>query len=77
MNETASESDKTPEVSNSEASSSDPTNQDSESKAFLSYEGARIPGYIILIWLTFFIFGVIYFLIYLPDSIREWFLQGK
>lgn len=66
----------TPEVP-PPAGDSPSTPDDSESQEFLSYEGARIPAFIVILWIVFLVFGIVYFLIYLPDSIREWFLDGS
>ena len=52
-------------------------NSEEDQQAHFEYEGARIPGYVVLIWLVFFVWGVVYFLRYLPDSIREWFFSGS
>lgn len=45
-------------------------------KVELSYEGARVPSYVVIIWILFFLWGVVYFLRFIPTSIREWFTRG-
>lgn len=47
-----------------------------ESLEHLTYEGTRVPAYLVLVWLVFFVWGVIYLLTFVPASVREWFL-GK
>jgi hypothetical protein len=38
-----------------------------------SYEGSRIPWSVILIWLAFFVWGLVYLLRWVPESWQEWF----
>jgi len=45
----------------------------SDERALLSYEGSRIPGFVIIAWLAFFVWGVIYLVRWIPESWREWF----
>ena len=41
----------------------------------LSYTGSRVPIYVVLIWLVFFVWGVIYLVRWIPESWREWFAR--
>jgi hypothetical protein len=39
----------------------------------ISYEGSRVPLFIVVLWAAFFIWGVFYLVRWIPDSWREWF----
>ncbi len=40
---------------------------------YLSYEGAVVPWFVVLLWLGFIAFSVIYLLRFVPESWMEWF----
>jgi hypothetical protein len=41
----------------------------------LSYEGSRVPFFVVVIWVLFFVWGVYYLLRWIPESWREWFAR--
>ena len=51
------------------------TERETERKA-LSYQGTRVPLFVVVIWLVFFVWGVYYLLRWIPQSWREWFSPG-
>ena len=50
-----------------------PDDPERDERAVFSYQGSRVPIFIIVIWAAFFIWGVIYLLRWIPESWREWF----
>lgn len=38
-----------------------------------SYEGSKVPLFVVVIWGVFFVWGVIYLIRWIPESWREWF----
>jgi hypothetical protein len=44
-----------------------------EERRVFSYQGSRVPLFVVLIWAAFFVWGVIYLLRWIPESWREWF----
>ena len=69
---TEKESERDPGAANEPAGPQEGAEETTE-KLQLSYEGTRIPTFVVLIWLVFFVWGVIYLLRFLPESVREWF----
>lgn len=47
-----------------------------EEQRHLSYEGSRVPLFVVLIWLAFFIWGLVYLVRWIPESWREWFSRS-
>ncbi len=47
-----------------------------EPVAHLTYQGTKVPLFVVLTWLAFFVWGVVYLLLFVPASVREWFRGG-
>ncbi len=47
----------------------------SEERKYFSYEGSRVPFFVIVIWVAFFVWGVAYLIRWIPESWREWFAR--
>ncbi|MBI4602732.1 MAG: hypothetical protein HY721_12315 [Planctomycetes bacterium] len=46
-----------------------------EERESFSYQGSKVPLFVILIWLAFFAWGVVYLVRWIPESWREWFAR--
>lgn len=53
-----------------------PSDELAAERASLSYEGARVPWFVTVLWLLFLCWGVYYLLRWIPESWREWFSRG-
>ncbi len=49
--------------------------ESNDDRRVLSYEGSKVPLFMILIWIAFFVWGVIYMVRWVPESWQEW-VQG-
>ncbi len=62
----------------SEASRPSETGEDlelAEERSFFAYQGSRIPLFVVVIWATFLIWGIVYLVRWVPESWREWFAR--
>ena len=44
-----------------------------EERPRFSYQGSKVPLFIVLVWTAFFVWGVVYMIRWVPESWREWF----
>ena len=54
-----------------------PSNTPDSEPEQLSYEGYRVPIFVVVLWLLFFVWGVYYLLRWIPQSWQEWFSGGS
>ena len=47
--------------------------EDGQESRFFSYQGSKVPLFIVVFWLTFFVWGIVYMLKWVPQSWMEWF----
>ena len=71
---TEKESDSGRQLPSTELPTAAEAQQDSDTE-HLSYEGSRVPFFIVALWLIFFVWGVYYLLRWIPESWREWFVR--
>lgn len=45
----------------------------SEEQEFFTYQGSKVPFFIVLLWVVFFVWGSIYLVRWIPESWMEWF----
>lgn len=60
----------------SEASSPPESREDlevAEERSFFAYQGSKVPFFVVAIWATFLVWGVVYLVRWVPESWREWF----